>query len=259
VIYSNISNAARLKLFHIIEDCCAVKTEEDFKAIFEKIKGLLGQEMAAYGIGVIHTKKVISNLNVGFPVEFMMAIVDASDQMESPLFKKWLERKTPQVLEFSNKKNLPAFNNLNTYLDFSMQNVISHGVLDFNQQYATYFGIAKIPERIGTYHTRTMDILAPALHTAYSELLKVKKPVLISLDDSSKVKPRTTLKRLSAREHEVLCWLFDGKSNGAIGEMLHISENTVKNHTKRIYTKLRAGNRQEAVMIALKADLIELQ
>jgi two-component system NarL family response regulator len=43
-----------------------------------------------------------------------------------------------------------------------------------------------------------------------------------------------------------------------IGEQLYISENTVKNHIRNILDKLGLHSRNEAVLYALREDLIAL-
>jgi DNA-binding CsgD family transcriptional regulator len=52
---------------------------------------------------------------------------------------------------------------------------------------------------------------------------------------------------LSAREKEILEWLRQGKTNCDIAAALDISPFTVKNHMQRIFRKMGARNRTEAV------------
>jgi len=258
VVFSSISAAIKYEVFSIIETCTVLRTDEEFKRVFNRINKLLGQEMAAYGIGEIRTMKVISNFNAGFSADFMEAIIDTSGRMHSPLFRLWLRRQAPQVIDFSDEKSLSDLGDLTPYQDFSLQNVMSHGVVDYNQQYMTYFGFAKIPERIDKHHIKLLEILAPYLHVAYSQLTSNKKTLLTSLNVKHEQCGGAS-KVLSTREHEVLCWLSEGKSNWEIGEILVISENTVKNHMKNILKKLEANNRQHAVAIAFKKGLLKLQ
>jgi two-component system, NarL family, response regulator len=62
---------------------------------------------------------------------------------------------------------------------------------------------------------------------------------------------------LSEREHQVLEYVANGRSNKEISKILFISENTVKAHMKSILTKLDATGRTEAVAIAIKRGLIK--
>src|ERR1700746_2343275 len=64
---------------------------------------------------------------------------------------------------------------------------------------------------------------------------------------------------LSERERQVLQYMANGRSNKEIGQVLYISENTVKAHVKSILTKLDAMGRTEAIAIALQRGLIVTQ
>lgn len=62
---------------------------------------------------------------------------------------------------------------------------------------------------------------------------------------------------LSPRETEVLHLLAEGHSASQIGTRLFISESTIKTHIGKIYDKLGAGNRAQAVMTAVRLGLIK--
>jgi LuxR family maltose regulon positive regulatory protein len=61
---------------------------------------------------------------------------------------------------------------------------------------------------------------------------------------------------LTDRELDVLRWLDSDLTMAEIGAQLFISANTVKTHLKRIYAKLGARGRYEAVAIAKENDLL---
>jgi DNA-binding NarL/FixJ family response regulator len=63
---------------------------------------------------------------------------------------------------------------------------------------------------------------------------------------------------LTPREIEVLQQVATGGRNREIGEVLGISEVTVKVHMKRILDKLRAKDRTEAIAIAIRRGIIRL-
>lgn len=63
---------------------------------------------------------------------------------------------------------------------------------------------------------------------------------------------------LTGRELEILQLVAQGKANKEIGELLSVSENTVKNHLKSILSKLNAKDRTHAVTEALKRGLFQL-
>jgi DNA-binding NarL/FixJ family response regulator len=63
---------------------------------------------------------------------------------------------------------------------------------------------------------------------------------------------------LTGREIEVLQSIAEGMTSKEVGERLFISENTVKNHVRNILDKLGLRSRSEAVMYALREDLISI-
>ena len=63
--------------------------------------------------------------------------------------------------------------------------------------------------------------------------------------------------KLTDREMEVLRLVARGMNNRDIAKELFISENTVKNHGRNILEKLQIHSRMEAVMIAVRENLIE--
>jgi two-component system NarL family response regulator len=63
---------------------------------------------------------------------------------------------------------------------------------------------------------------------------------------------------LTGREIEVLSHVAEGMTSKEIGHVLFISENTVKNHVRNILDKLGLHSRNEAVLYAIRENLIEL-
>ena len=63
---------------------------------------------------------------------------------------------------------------------------------------------------------------------------------------------------LSPREREVLVLMAQGLQNKEIADQLGITERTVKFHVGSILSKMSAGNRTEAVSVAVHRGLIEL-
>lgn len=61
---------------------------------------------------------------------------------------------------------------------------------------------------------------------------------------------------LSPREREVLALLREGESIPAIARTLYVSPSTAKTYVSRLYEKLGASNRSQALMAALRSGLI---
>lgn len=92
-------------------------------------------------------------------------------------------------------------------------------------------------------------LLAP---TVTRRLLDRVVPRLSPAPDSS-----AALGLLTERERGVLHLLARGKSNSEIGELLHISEATVKTHVSHLLEKLGLRDRVQAVVFAYETGLVE--
>jgi DNA-binding NarL/FixJ family response regulator len=65
--------------------------------------------------------------------------------------------------------------------------------------------------------------------------------------------------RLSQRETEVLTLLAEGLGVAGIARRLYVSESTAKTHISKIYEKLGAANRAQAIMMAIRSGLLSEQ
>ena len=65
----------------------------------------------------------------------------------------------------------------------------------------------------------------------------------------------TTFPGLTAREHEVLALIADGRSNAEIAAALNISGKTVRNHVSNVFTKLQVVDRAHAIVRARAAGI----
>jgi len=63
--------------------------------------------------------------------------------------------------------------------------------------------------------------------------------------------------RLTPREHEILQHLADGVSVAVLAKRLYISPSTAKTHMSKLYDKLGAQNRTQAIMEAVRLGLVK--
>lgn len=82
-------------------------------------------------------------------------------------------------------------------------------------------------------------------------------PAGAASSDTGPARPRSgSGAELTRRELEVLSGMSHGRSNAQIGADLFLSEDTVKTHARRLFRKLGAADRAQAVAIGLRTGLI---
>jgi DNA-binding CsgD family transcriptional regulator len=96
------------------------------------------------------------------------------------------------------------------------------------------------------HEIKCCHLLAQYLSKGIEMLLSSNKKESIYYDDV----------RLTQRENEVLQLLGMGLKDAEISLRLGITPNTVKDHLKRIYSKLDVSTRSEAVIIGIKKGLL---
>lgn len=80
----------------------------------------------------------------------------------------------------------------------------------------------------------------------------------IPTEVGAKLAERMQSEDLSPRELEVVQLMAQGKSNREIGDLLKITEGTVKYHVNNILSKLQVHDRTQAVITALKRGIASL-
>ena len=98
------------------------------------------------------------------------------------------------------------------------------------------------------------DVLAAIRHAAASPLSFTAAGLAAAL-----ARKRDTTDRfaLSPREREILILLRDGMSVPAIAAQLYVSLSTAKTYVARLYEKLGARNRAQALMTAVRLGMFE--
>lgn len=90
----------------------------------------------------------------------------------------------------------------------------------------------------------------------YGRLASAREMAIESSESGAQAPP--PLKSpLSGREAEVLRQIATGKSNRQAALDLYISEQTVKNHIKHIFTKLEVSDRSSAIVLAVRNGWID--
>ena len=127
--------------------------------------------------------------------------------------------------------------------------ILAHGTYDGGGELASFFTFGCAPGSVGSHQRHIIGLVVPFLHAAWMRT-RINWP-----GDGAVVK--TTVESvLTARETEILQWIYHGKSNIEIGMILNISPLTVKNHVQKILRKLNVLNRTQAIGKALALRIL---
>jgi len=226
--------------FEVINASLSINSPEQFCAWSQnELQRKFPHGMLACGIGEIEhldsrPQKIIS---CNFPVQYIKTLQQNGGLTSSPVIAQWLNTRRPVLFEISRQTARSVW--LESFKRFDLQNMAAHGQCDIQSKTTSYFAFARIPGRLTPRHSDLLEMLVPHLHVA----------LIRALNNSANetAASRAALPGLSLRESEILHWLGEGKTNWEIAQVLHISENTVKNHVQRILAKLKVNNRAQAV------------
>ena len=129
--------------------------------------------------------------------------------------------------------------------------MFAHGTHDAYAKLTSFFIFACRPDATARKQNYLVELLVPFLHTAWM------RTQIDGLTDGAGAKAAAA-SILTAREIEILKWLYHGKSNVEIGMILGISPLTVKNHVQKILRKLNVMNRTQAVGKALASRILNV-
>lgn len=226
--------------FDVINSSLAINTPEQFCAWTQGgLQQIFPHGMLACGIGKIENlgSRVQNIITCNFPDEYIQTLQQKSGLISSPIIAHWLKTRSPVLFEMPVQHRNSAW--LKNFKRYGLQNMASHGQCDIQSHTTSYFAFARIPGKLTARHADLLEMLVPHLHVALTRALKGAK--------EEPPADRTLQSGLSAREHEILKWLGSGKTNSEIAQVLHISENTVKNHVQHILLKLKVKSRAQAV------------
>ena len=240
-------NTEELKSFYqIIERCHQAKSQREIDEIIKhKVRQLIPHTMTAYGFGEFPSRRILASVNLGFPEDYMAEVVNKNNLLDSPVAKQWAGNQDPiMVTDETIPKKFPlawqqAFRNN------EINNLIAHGLVDMTGKQTSYFTFGHFKSTPGERETHIISLIVPHLHVAITRIL----------DNASQKLEKDIL---SKRESEIIKWVYEGKTNSEIGELLCISGFTVKNHIKNILEKLGAANRTHAVAKAVNLGIIEI-
>lgn len=183
---------------------------------------------------------------VNYPEEWLKYYVDNHYVEHDPVYQKALKTTMPYTWEEVQLPEISA--KAKQVMDEARENKLYNGIgLSIYRPYGQIIGMgfagSDKDTRCDKDAVSSVHLGAHQFFTAYLELSK---------NDNHIYKHDITDK-----EREVLLWLSRGKSKSEVGDILMISESTVKRHCERVFVKLNVNNIAFAVLKATRMGLIK--
>ncbi|GEM_PF-1674911 len=243
------------RILAVVGLCGEVGSEREFAEVLTgPVRSLLPHGCVAYGLCRPSTDVVVRVRNVDFPATFVAHVAQEGEVLASPVAQRWKRDRTvthfcPATIEQALRTHGDAFDRwYSLFRTTGLDTVTAHGVTDDEQDISSYFAFGNTQHTLQERDAVLVRILTQHLHAAATALLRRGGARAGAARDRNAP--------LSVREREVLAWVQAGKTNYEIGLILGISEFTVKNHMKRICSKLDAGNRAHAIAKAVHAGFL---
>jgi PAS domain S-box-containing protein len=164
----------------------------------------------------------------------------------------WEDAKLRRALEQKLKDNTPVRDEALTMRlkDGGMAEcLVAAERVEIADQQCVIWALQDVTER-----RRTEDELIQAIESVMADTSWFSRTVvdrLATLRQSSRGKPSTAqLQDLSERETEILSLICQGLSDAEMGDALHLSKHTIRNHVASLYAKIGVNRRAAAVIWA---------
>ncbi|SFL60593.1 helix-turn-helix transcriptional regulator [Rugamonas rubra] len=235
-------------LEHLKQEAASISSVEEFKDwTRNSIRQIFPHSTLGCGYGRIHAGGVAIDgiVAIDYPVAHLKNICNAAGGLDTPILRRWLATREPQLFE----ENAPwpdvPEQWLRNFREADMRNVAAHAVYDTERCIGTYHSFHRIPGQVGARHAELLREIVPLLHDTLC-------PLLSDLKASNQTDSMIDL--LSRREREVLLLVGQGKLNLEIAELLFISEITVKHHLTKIFQRLGMNKRTQLVRLAIENE-----
>lgn len=221
-----------------------IETIDQFKNwIRDEVRPVLPHEAFVCGHGRMHATGVAPEyiVAIDFPCEHLGAICNLAGGLDSPLMRRWMMYREPQMFDMSAPPEWPELSLpwLQQFAQHDLHNAAVHAFLDTDRYVGTYFSFHRLPQSPEAATRDTLVELTPLMHETLAH-------VILKLETLEREKC-PSWEKLTQREAEMLQWIERGMSNIEIAAHMDVSENTVKHHITSIFEKTGVTNRSSLI------------
>jgi DNA-binding CsgD family transcriptional regulator len=225
-----------MRLANCSTQCRDEKTFQSF--IEQDIKPCLPHRKLVAAVGFIaiehiHIERLVG---VGHTPEALRLFPSQLNLRERPVVMRWLKTRSPCVIELPRDAEHTSAREQQEIEELHLGRLAIHGMLDLHGNTGTYFSFSQLEATLPEQQAlRTLTLILPHLHQALLQV-HLNAPLVLADDPT-----------LTPIEIALLRWLEAGRTNAQIALLRDRSEATIRNQLHRIFAKLGASSRTEAV------------
>jgi len=240
---SGLNEGDRQDALRVMERLACNGTDPECEVISQELRPILRHDFFAYALVRTYDERILRVVNLDFPGDFLDAIDFRAGSVTFEPLKKCLATRAPVVVR--DVTQLLSGERTATLRPWpSPPGALAvHVQMDSTGTRGLAFCFGNVPQNLVARCEVTLGFLTPYLFSAIAR-------TFWSRTRTVDVRP------LTAREIEVIEWMYYGKTNEEISDLLEISVHTVKNHVQKILLKLSAANRTQAVLRAADAGIV---
>lgn len=246
------SALSQAMMLEVLAQAARTNTREDFdQLVLGPLKALLGYEYMMYGTGFLtddgcYTHKLH---NYGYPLDYFFELEQADGTVDSPLMKQWRDTMKPVYFQSGRDDANFSASWIEVFNRYDLRNTLGNAMYDRHGKVASFFIFARLQGEVGPEHAHILELITPNLCAAIARVLESSKGEQFRFAGAVQ-------KVFSAKQMDVLGWLYHGKTNSEIAQILDMNEETVKYHVEQLMKKLKVSSRTQVVAKAVEYGLI---
>jgi len=236
-----------LEVFHY---AAQAETSEDVRDVLLRFKELFPFDHLLGGLARLNASGQFEGftnvVNVSYPDEWLYLYWKNGYADVDPVFRAASRSPGTQIWKqtYQKARSKEELDFIDTARGFGLADGITTSSVDQACGLATFYSFAGGESIDAERYARLVDYLGHHLHLALMRTARKNAPVT-----------GNCVKELSPREVTILNWIKNGKTNWEVGQILGVTERTVRFHLASIFSKLDVTSRSQAVAAAMEHGL----
>ena len=236
-----------LEVFHY---AAQAETSEDVRDVLLRFRGLFPFDRLLGGLARLSPSGKFEGftnvLNVSYPDEWLYRYWKSGYADVDPVFRAASQSSGTQVWKrtYQQSTSKEELEFIEAARGFGLADGITTSSIDPACGLATFFSFAGEEEVDAERYAQLVEYLSHHLHLALMRTARKDAPAT-----------EPCVNELSPREVTILNWIKNGKTNWEVGQILGVTERTVRFHLASIFSKLDVTSRSQAVAAAMEHGL----